>query len=50
MIRYCRFTIGRLLVHLGLLAMPPGRVRSELTELFGSWGRQVQATLKGLLP
>jgi hypothetical protein len=39
--RLFRYWLGRTLIHAGLRAFPPGRVRTEVTELLNEWGRQV---------
>lgn len=37
-----RFTLGRALIHLGLHALPKGRVRSELFSLVDEWTTRVR--------
>lgn len=44
-LRLVRFTIGRALIHAGLRAMPPGRVRDELYNVLAGWGHRVRAAL-----
>jgi len=44
--RLFRFWLGRNLVHLGLMAFPPGLVKSELYELLNSWSRLVTEVVK----
>jgi hypothetical protein len=39
--RLLRFTVGRWLMHLGLIVMPPGRVRRELHRMLMDWSLQV---------
>ena len=36
-----RYTIGRMLIYLGLWTLPPGRVRTELTLLLEAWSIDV---------
>lgn len=38
-VRLFRFWLGRHLMHIGLRAMPPGRVRQEITYALGEWAR-----------
>lgn len=40
-----RYWLGRKLIHAGLLAFPPGRVRDETTFILGEWARKVQREL-----
>jgi hypothetical protein len=43
--RLLRFTIGRWLMHLGLIVMPPGRGRRELHRMLMDWSLQVRAEI-----
>ncbi len=40
--RLLRFHIGRALLHAGLRALRPGRVRSELSALMDVWATRVR--------
>lgn len=42
---YCRAWLGRILIHVGLKVLPPGRGRQELTQLLWTWRMKVDATL-----
>lgn len=42
-VRYCRFVLGRWLIHLGLKVLPYGRVKNELSYLITKWGVGVYA-------
>jgi hypothetical protein len=44
--RLLRFTIGRWLMHLGLIVMPPGRGRHELHRMLMDWSLQVSADVR----
>lgn len=44
--RAVRFHIGTALIRLGIAAMPPGRVRSELYRLIDDWTTHVHKTLR----
>lgn len=44
--RLLRFAVGRWLIHAGLAAMPPGRVRDELDAILRKWGTDVRAELE----
>lgn len=41
--RLLRFTVGRWLIHAGLRALPPGKVRTELEDMLRWWGNGVRA-------
>ena len=43
--RMARFRLGRGLLHLGLKTLPPGVVRTELSNLLWAWGIKVSATV-----
>lgn len=40
--RLLRFWLGRVLIHVGLRVMPPGRVRRELHGMLALWGARVR--------
>jgi hypothetical protein len=45
--RMARFYVGSFLIRIGIAAMPPGRVRSELYRLIDDWTTHVHETLAG---
>jgi hypothetical protein len=45
-----RFWLGRQLIHLGLRALPQGRVRRELYRTIELWGEQVRQELTSRKP
>ena len=36
-----RYWLGRSLLHAGILVLPDGRVKKEITQILGVWGRMV---------
>lgn len=45
-VRTFRYWLGRHLIHLGLHALPPGRVKAELWEILEDYGRHVVETVE----
>ena len=40
-----RYRLARLLIHVGLKVMPPGRARRELNAVLWTWGMQITASV-----
>ena len=40
-----RLHVGRWLIHTGLKALPPGKVKTEVTAVLQAWGDHVRATV-----
>lgn len=42
---YTRIIVGRFFVHLGLNALPPGRVRNEFQHLLEVWAEHIERSV-----